>query len=346
MRRISTGGRDRNGTGRKDPKIVGHATWDTSQKVFTHNGDNERTASEEAKRAYGDPASYIKYADGDVEVNWYDFEHRAYGFADKSLWNCLKQSIKRYANRGSRFLEVADIGCGPGTWLIRLADTFGKNGRFVRGVGIDISPEMVEFARVQWNKYKRYHPQTTAELTFEVGDASLPLRFETRKFDLTLSLYTVLNHINAEKVPFAIEEMLRVTRGCNVTTVRSKGGIRTAYIDSMDEVSNWHHEGDWLIFKHATKGDFRIPSHLFSFNELNGLFAKSGEIVEQFGLDTFMSRLTGNRASRETLPCDHLLLKEIARIERQLAHRPQFADVSNHLAIVTVPHLDGGSENH
>lgn len=88
--------------------------------------------------------------------------------------------------------SVLDVGCGTGYFTRR----FAQSGRSVSGV--DIDPQMIEFARAHAAAAERYEP----------GDAQA-LPFPDLSFDLSVSV-TALCFVADERR--AVAELLRVTR--------------------------------------------------------------------------------------------------------------------------------------
>src|SRR5579859_2582967 len=75
-----------------------------------------------------------------------------------------------------RFERVLDIGCGPGSWLIEVAQTYPHISKLV---GVDINPKMVDAARRQ---AKALHIDDRME--FHQMDALSSLTFPDEHFDL------------------------------------------------------------------------------------------------------------------------------------------------------------------
>lgn len=94
-------------------------------------------------------------------------------------------------------MRVLDIGCGVGTWAVRLSEL----GCEV--VGVDVSPVMIEMA------------MASANVVYRVGTAQ-DLDFSTGTFDLIISV-TVLQHIVDDKeLSRALRSLWRVLKdgGC------------------------------------------------------------------------------------------------------------------------------------
>ena len=70
--------------------------------------------------------------------------------------------------------DVLDVGCGPGGWALQVAHTH----RDINVVGIDISQKMITYASTQ------AQVQCLDNAHFYVMDATQPLHFPSRRFDL------------------------------------------------------------------------------------------------------------------------------------------------------------------
>jgi len=74
----------------------------------------------------------------------------------------------------SRFHQVLDLACGPGSWVIDLAHAFPH----MDVAGIDASTAAINYALA------RAHPQRLLNASFEVMDILAPLDFSDHTFDL------------------------------------------------------------------------------------------------------------------------------------------------------------------
>lgn len=133
-----------------------------------------------------------------------------HGSAEKLIDRHLSL-LTRYA-RFRPWHTVLDIGCGPGFHLRRLSR------RIERGVGIDLSPSMVEVAR------RRAAPDPACSggrLTFRVGDGSTLEGIEDQSIDRIISIGS-LAHI-PEK-PHLFRSAARVLRpGGRIVCLTSNG---------------------------------------------------------------------------------------------------------------------------
>src|SRR2546429_284358 len=73
------------------------------------------------------------------------------------------------------FHRVLDVGCGPGGWVIQAAQAYPEMSL----VGIDISKQMIEYARTQAEAH-----HVDDRVKFRVMDALLILEFSAGFFDL------------------------------------------------------------------------------------------------------------------------------------------------------------------
>ena len=124
------------------------------------------SAIEEAARAYDALGEeYLQYADGDTQ-DLFAFDG-PYGFADREVWARIDAALVDLRAQGRRTIRILDLGCGPGTWLMRTmvrAHTLGFQA--VIGRGIDVSRELIALA---WTASERV-ANLSMELHFEVAD--------------------------------------------------------------------------------------------------------------------------------------------------------------------------------
>lgn len=91
---------------------------------------------------------------------------------------------------------VLDLGCGTGRLLARLAATYPN----LQGVGLDLSPQMIQQARERNRGGDR--------LTFRQGDV-LALPFEESSFDAAFSTISFLHYPDPEGVLAEVDRVLR-----------------------------------------------------------------------------------------------------------------------------------------
>lgn len=98
--------------------------------------------------------------------------------------------------------RVLDIACGPGEWVLTMANRFPTMSL----TGIDISPNMIQYARDQAASQK-----LADRVSFHVMDALLILEFPSSYFDL-VNLRCCVGFMRTWDWPKMISEMRRVTR--------------------------------------------------------------------------------------------------------------------------------------
>ncbi len=96
--------------------------------------------------------------------------------------------------------SVLDIGCGPGTVTLRVAERVGPNGRVV---GVDLAPPMVAYAE------RLAETQGVPNATFLVGDAEDLAEVPDAAFDLALSNFGA---IFAPRPELMVSEVARVLK--------------------------------------------------------------------------------------------------------------------------------------
>jgi ubiquinone/menaquinone biosynthesis C-methylase UbiE len=97
--------------------------------------------------------------------------------------------------------DILDIACGPGAWVLDVAYTYPK----IEVVGVDISRNMIEYARAQaWT-------QGLNNTHFQAMDVLKPLAFPDNSFDLVNARFLV-GFMPATAWPRLIDECMRITR--------------------------------------------------------------------------------------------------------------------------------------
>lgn len=126
--------------------------------------------------------------------------HEQHGEADRLLHYriCLiKQKVRFHPHD-----VVLDLGCGNGHHLFALA------GKFRRGVGIDLSPEMIAVAR----ESLRTSPWQTS-LSFRVEDAESLSGIASASFDKVLCIGSLEHMPNKSAVLASVQRVLK-PQGC------------------------------------------------------------------------------------------------------------------------------------
>jgi len=236
--------------------------------------------------------TYLEHAEG-RNSGLFDF-HGAHEFTDRALWSRLDATLVRMWTEGRRAIRILDLGCGPGTWLLRLAVRARDLGfSAIDGRGIDVAPAMIDLARSRL----RFAYDPHIGLRFEVADMIEALDEEDEEsFDIVLCLNGVLNHLSGEERSRAIEAMERVCDGEIFVTAYSVGGSPSLYLADAYDVRQFRQDNETNRLEiHLQDGrHLDLPSHLFTAAELSGLFSDRVHWEELIGLDLFHARFHDN----------------------------------------------------
>jgi SAM-dependent methyltransferase len=279
---------------------------------------------------------YGAYADGDAD-NLYEFDGQ-YAYGDQEILRILGRTLNRLRARCRRELSVLDLGCGPGTWIRRIADSAAKMG-FTRitARGVDLGGTQVRRARVLSQDLAS---RAGVTLRFEVGDIRKAIPEPDGAVDLRLCLYGVLNHLPAEDVSTVFSEIARVTRGTFLATVRAIGSTPTIYVDSVKAAKAYHqdnvHGRLHVEFQNGSHASF--PSRLFSAAEIRALAAPTLELEELSGLDLFHKRFSTDPDwnPADAMP-DANFLCALRALEHRFRRNPTFLDHATHLLLIARP---------
>jgi len=275
---------------------------------------------------------YITYADGNAREP-FAFAGR-YSFADRQVWNKIDAKLKQILRDGRRTLKVLDAGCGPGTWLRRIVMSASKLGfTKIEAHGIDISTRMVELARAAASDIGN----SKARVAFTVADITERLPFADARFDITLCLYGVLNHIAQPGRENVAAELCRVTADTTFVTVRAVGSPPTIYVDDLYHASFYHqdNQADRMDIELVGGEHLSFPSHLFSGDELRALFKPHIAATAMVGLDVFHSRFASDPNWNPTSIVDQDMFEnQLEVLERRYAADPRFLNRAAHILLV------------
>jgi SAM-dependent methyltransferase len=175
---------------------------------------------------------------------------------------------------------LLDAGCGPGNWLRRLVTRARVLGfSSVTARGFDVSQAQIEVAH---RMASDLFGQAGVILTFDVASLTGPLPEADSSIDLTLCLYSVLNHLPTSTLPQIAAELDRVTRGHFVATVRSAGSTPTAFVDTIETARNFEldHERDQFRIEFNRGQRMALQFHLFTPGEPRHCFANQFDIED------------------------------------------------------------------
>ena len=125
--------------------------------------------------------------------------------------------------------QVLDVGCGPGTITLGLAERVAPG----EVVGIDrFEAALVEARR---NAGKRLSPESPARISYQVGDV-YELDFSDDTFDV-VHAHQVLQHLTNPVA--ALREMRRVTRPGGLVAVRDADFGAISWHPAQDGLDRW-----------------------------------------------------------------------------------------------------------
>jgi SAM-dependent methyltransferase len=280
--------------------------------------------------------SYAVYADGDPN-DLFAFSG-PHAYADRRVWSCLEAKLQDLRKADTHSLSILDAGCGPGTWLRRLvARAYALGFSRITARGFDIAQIQIRAAR------RAAHDLAVlpgVELMFDVADLTKPLPEADASVDITICLYSVLNHLPVTSVAEVSGELARVTKGHLLVSVRSIGSTPTIFIDSIEKARRFqldHHRNRCEV-ELCDGRRMELAFHLFSAGELQRCFAADFDIEDLRGLDIFHTRfLSDERWNPAFLQTDQQLSDQLAQLEEAYATNPCFIDRATHLLLVGSP---------
>ncbi|MGA2795317.1 MAG: class I SAM-dependent methyltransferase, partial [Roseiarcus sp.] len=233
-------------------------------------------------------ADYGAYADGDpTHLFAFDGLH---AYADRRIWTLIEGKLTELRGTGASSISILDAGCGPGTWLRRIVTRAYLLGfTTINARGFDVARTQVQRARLLARDLSRI---SGVNFTFEVADLTNELPEADASVDLTLCLYSVLNHLPVASLPKISAEVARVTSGHFITTVRSVGSTPTILVDSIAKARRFRHDSsrDHCEIELCDGHHIELGLHLFTASELQSYFADLLDIEEVRGLDLFHNR--------------------------------------------------------
>ena len=137
--------------------------------------------------------------------------------------------------------ELLDVGCGPGTITIDLAERVAPG----RVVGIDSQSEVI--ARADELRQRR----DRANVTFSVGDV-YALRFDDARFDV-VHAHQLLQHLT--RPVDALKEMYRVMRPGGILGVRDSDYAGFAWAPRDPRLERWMHLYHQLTRRNGAEAD-------------------------------------------------------------------------------------------
>lgn len=283
----------------------------------TYNGAGER---------------YKNYADGDLS-RLYAFES-PHSFSDQQTWAAIEERLHYLRLSGARTLRLLDLGCGPGTWLRRTVARAHQMGfTDITARGIDLSDWQIQSAR---NLSRTLSARGDIHLSLEVGDIRQSFSEEAKSVDLCLCLYGVLNHVAVAELRPLFREIVRVTKGWFIATVRTIGSMPTVYVEQVSAARQFQQDNlvDRLEVEFHDGRSATFNSHLFNHVEINCLVRSYLKLEDLRGLDLFHGRFAADPRWNPRADTSAAFAKELKLLEDRYGHDPEFMDHATHLLVV------------
>ncbi len=292
--------------------------------------------------------NYTAYANGSAPLEdmidpKLNLHSHSFSRSDWKTWQAIQSSIdtlidekKRREDKGP--ITLLDVGCGDGVWAIRIAHYCLSNNMAVDVDCVDLSDKMLQCAELLFSEFcDSFEALPDLSVTFSkcniidgLGDSR-----RGRRYDLTLCLHTVLNHVPREALDGCIGELLEHTSGFLYLSVKPPFSRPTFYAASMSEVIRYERRDDHL-YALDMKGKFHIiPSSLISAEQLRDLFRRYPIHYELVALDVVLSRFMpdpqwiGHDTGEMSVPIDSLLA-----LEAKVSADPTLLDFANHILAV------------
>jgi SAM-dependent methyltransferase len=283
----------------------------------------------EAAQAYDAVGeTYLRYADGDPRA-LFEFSSR-YGFADREIWRRIDARLVALRSSGRTSIRILDAGCGPGTWLMRCALRARALGFIeIDGLGFDISPAMVDLATQAAARLD----DPAIRLDLRVADIVEDPFFEGYA-DIVLCLYGVLNHLPVTQHQ-AVAASLAGVGDALFVTVRTVGSLPSIFVAGIEQARDFRQDNveDRLEIDLLDGRHLEFPSHLFTADEFQALFAAHGVIVERAGLDLFHGRFAPDHRWNPQGMADTAFRAGLERLEHLCASDPCFIDRAAHVLL-------------
>ena len=302
------------------------------QSGVQHYRDFDAVLSAGTEAAYDSAGlDYIAYADGQSSSP-FCFDG-ALGHADREVWRRIDVKLAALAASGKRSLKILDAGCGPGTWLRRIALRARELGFAALELrGLDISPRMVALAQDAVSI-----DGMCLDTRVDVADLGTPLPYASGNFDISLCLYGVLNHLSNQAQGSLAASLARVTGDTMFVTVRTAGSMPTIYIDDVHKARSFHQDNaaGWMEVDMQDGRHLAFPSHLFTCDELRSLFQPHLATVSFTGLDLFRSRFAADpHWNPSSIKGQAAFDEHVEWLEQHFASDPCFIDHAAHILLV------------
>jgi SAM-dependent methyltransferase len=291
--------------------------------------------------------SYTDYANGSSSIDELlnlDASHmnRAFSWGDVQTWQAIVDSINLLiadkALDGKPYtIKILDIGCGDGTWSLRAAHYCASKSVAVNIDCLDISPEMIENAKRQFDFFREHMKyQVNLNVAFELCDLTegLPESTKLEKYDIILCLHTVLNHIPSKDLSFSIGELIRASQGFVYFSVKPPFSRPTFYAAPMSDILHFDRRNENLYALDRTGTFHTLRSSLISHEQLISILNEHPVTADYIGLDVLISRMTpdprwvGDDETIMSLPIDDLI-----SLEGRMSLDQRYLNFANHILV-------------
>lgn len=285
---------------------------------------------------------YGRYADGEALDEPAAGASR-FAHADAIVWETIIQAIDLLRAGGAANIRVLDAGCGPGTWIKRIAGYANRKGLGVEAVGIDISSAQLEIARRHSGNCEARDPNVRRHIEFATHDLADPLPWPGGHFHIVVCNYVVLNHLTRSTVARAVGELCRVASHRVIATVRAVASPPTGCIVGTEQVRDYRQDcgrGELaLVLQDGTR--HRLTFNVYTAEALKALFAAHAAVVDLRAIDLFLSRfapearwtakLVNGLSGRQDV------VRKLKELEEPLCRLPGWVDHGTHVLIVAQP---------
>jgi SAM-dependent methyltransferase len=292
--------------------------------------------------------AYLRYADGEeLDDPATAAAHSAH--ADTIVWQTICATIDALRKDGVSSLRILDAGCGPGTWLRRIAIRAHRQGLGVEAVGFDISTGQLDIARRRTERLLTgIAEHNRPRLEFLEHNLLYPLPWSKGQFHIVLCNFAVLNHLPRTALPTAIAELCRVASHRVVATLRALASPPTACIVGTEQVRELHEDCGRgrlaLVLKDGSR--HVLTFNLYSAETLAALFAPHAAIVDLRAIDLFVSRFAPGANWTEILvnrlAGRQQVIERLKELEESLCRLPGWVDHGTHVLLVARPMRNDG----
>jgi SAM-dependent methyltransferase len=324
------------------PTLNTHALTAKAQTTIRRSGSIASRGVATAYDHVGD--EYVCYADGERRDEPSAAEANRFAHADAIVWETVRSAIEQLHSAGVGTLRVLDAGCGPGTWIRRIAAHAHRLGLGLEAIGVDISEGQLEIARKQVETLEARHSAGRRKIKFLMHDLADPLPWADGHFDIVLCNYVVLNHLPKAALPRVAEELCRVAGYRVIATVRALASPPTGCIIGTEQVREYHQDCDRGELKLVLKdgSEHRLIFNLYSAEMLKRVFSPHAAIVDLRAIDLFLNRFApdANWTAHlvDGLPGREEVIRRLKEIEEPLCRLPGWVDHGTHVLIIAQPH--------